>query len=223
MSWLGGLLGAVVLVAASPLLARWTLTAPDRDRAGWWTGRGVRPTRRRAVTTAVLAAIGGALAGCAGGDGATGGWSWPAWIALAVVLTPLAAIDAEHHRLPIRFVVPGYLAGALLLLGAAIAGHDLARWERAVAAAAVVFAVFFTLAFAAPASLGFGDVTLSGLLAGYLGWQSWAAVLSGLLLGFVLGALMGLGLLITRRGGLRSHLAFGPPLMLGALLVSAFG
>ena len=67
--------------------------------------------------------------------------------------------------------------------------------------------------------LGMGDVKLSALLGLYLGWLGWAAVVLGALAGFVVQAVVALGLLATRRIGLRGELPFGPAMLAGAALV----
>jgi leader peptidase (prepilin peptidase)/N-methyltransferase len=85
-----------------------------------------------------------------------------------------------------------------------------------------VFAVLFLIAFISPRSFGFGDVKLGGLLGGYLGWFGWLYVYYGIFGGFLLGAVVAVALLATRRASLKSALAFGPMLILGALIVLAF-
>jgi leader peptidase (prepilin peptidase)/N-methyltransferase len=69
----------------------------------------------------------------------------------------------------------------------------------------------------APAGLGFGDVKLLGLLGLLLGWAGWGVLLTGVFLGLVVGALVSLMLLATRRAGWRTAIPFGPPLLAGAV------
>jgi len=100
--------------------------------------------------------------------------------------------------------------------------HDWHALLRAAEGAAAVFAVLFLLAFAAPRSFGFGDVKLGGVLGAYLGWFGWSYVYYGIFAGFLLGMLVALALLATRRASLKTALAFGPMLIFGALIVLAF-
>lgn len=72
-----------------------------------------------------------------------------------------------------------------------------------------------------PTALGFGDVKLLGLLGLLLGWFGWGVLLAGVFLGLLIGALVSLALLATRRAGWRTALPFGPPLMVGAVLALA--
>ena len=194
-------------------LANLTLTVADRANPHWV--RGGHASAMRTAAVAVVSAGFAALAGTAAG------WSvsLPAWLALALVLAPLAVVDVEHHRLPNRLVLPGYAAGAALLGLAALLDGQGADLVRAGLAGALVFALFAIFALAG--GIGFGDVKLVGLLAGYLGWLSWADVLLGIFTGFVLGALSALALTAARRARWHSQIAFGPSLMLGALLVAA--
>ncbi len=215
-SWqLGALGGAAAALAVSPYLARITGTVPDREDATWW--RGATPTRRRLVLTAVVAAV---LGGCAG---YAAGWSaaLPAFAVFAVLATPLLLVDAEHRRLPDRLVLPAAGCALLLLAIAAAARRDWSALARAAAAGGLVFAVFCSVALASPRSMGFGDVKLAGVLAVYLGWLGWGHVLYGIFAGFVLGAVVAMGLLATRRASLKTDIALGPALIVGALLVAA--
>jgi leader peptidase (prepilin peptidase)/N-methyltransferase len=211
-----GVAVACGLVASIPL-ARLTLTVPDRAERRWYRGRPAGAGR--VLVTALIAA---AFAGLAG---AASGWSaaLPAWIALALVLAPLAVIDVEHHRLPDRLIAVGYLAAVALLGLAAVSTGAESRLARAGVAAIATAVAFGLPVLLAPASMGLGDVKLAGLLGGYLGWLGWDRLVDGILAGFVIGAAVALALVATRRAGLRTAFAFGPALMSGALLVAALG
>jgi leader peptidase (prepilin peptidase)/N-methyltransferase len=140
---------------------------------------------------------------------------------LALVAAPLLLIDARSHRLPDRLVLPAAgCALALLTVAAAVRG-DWAALGRAVASAGVVFAIFCTATVVSPSSLGFGDVKLAGLLALYLGWLGWGHVFYGIFAGFALGAFVAVVMLASRRVSLKSHIALGPALITGALLIAA--
>ncbi|MGH8961151.1 MAG: prepilin peptidase [Jatrophihabitantaceae bacterium] len=218
MSTVAGVaVGAAGCVLTSPYLARLTLTVPDRDDRHWWRGR---PTsRNRLCLTALVAVVLGALAGAAVG------WSalLPAFLAFAMTCTPLILIDFEHHRLPNRLVFSALVAAIVLLTLAAAVRPDWASWLHAIEGGAAVFAVLFLLAFIAPRSFGFGDVKLGGLLGAYLGWFGWNYVYYGIFAGFLLGAVVAVALLASRRASLTTAMAFGPMLVLGTLAVLAFG
>jgi leader peptidase (prepilin peptidase) / N-methyltransferase len=213
---IGALVGAGVGLLASPYLARLTVTVPDAEAAHWWVGAPAsRPVR---TWTAGVAVAAGALAGSAAG------WSalLPALLALAVLATPLVVIDVQVHRLPNRLVFLAAGAEAVLLTLAAAQRQDWHSLLRAAEGAAAVFAALFLLVFISPRSFGFGDVKLGGLLGGYLGWFGWSEVYYGIFAGFVVGALLSIGLLASRRATMKTAVPFGPMLILGALLVLAF-
>jgi leader peptidase (prepilin peptidase)/N-methyltransferase len=214
MTAAGVLVGAAVCLAAAPYAARLTRTVPDRENARWWTGAAASG-RRTALTAAAAVAL-GALAGAAAG------WSvlLPAFVWLALLGAPLTVIDFEHHRLPNRLVYPAAIGAAALLAVAALVRHDWTDYLRAVEAAAAVFAVLYVVHILGP--FGRGDVRLGGILGAYLGWTSWATVYYGIFAGFLLGTLVSLALLATRRASLKTALAFGPMLLFGALIVLGF-
>jgi leader peptidase (prepilin peptidase)/N-methyltransferase len=209
----GTAVGALVCLAAAPYLAGLTLSVPERENRHWWRGR--RPAPRRLAVTASVGIVLGGLAGAAAG------WSvlLPAFLALAVTTTPLVVIDFEVHRLPNRLVFAAVISAAALGVLAAGIGGDWQSLLRALEGAAAVFAVLYLIALVSPRSFGYGDVKLGGLLGGYLGWFGWLNVYYGIFGGFVLGALVGIVLMVTRRATMKSALAFGPMLVLGALIV----
>lgn len=210
----GAGVGAGACLAAAPYLARLTESVPDRERRDWW--RGSPAGRQRVALTALTGVVVGGLAG------ASGSWSvlLPAFVVLALACTPLVVIDYEHHRLPDRLVAVAGL-GAVLLVAAAAARSDWHPLLRAVEAAAAIFAILFVLVLISPRGFGFGDVKLGAVLAAFLGWFGWAFVYYGIFAGFLLGSVVGLVLLVTRRGGRKTAIAFGPMLVLGSLIVLA--
>jgi leader peptidase (prepilin peptidase)/N-methyltransferase len=132
----------------------------------------------------------------------------------------LAYIDFDVRRLPDRIVLPGYVvAGGLLTGCSAVTGRWSALLWAAVCAGAAV-ALFFLAALLSPGAdgLGFGDVKLSGVLAGLLGWVGVLNAVMGLLTGFIIGGVVAAALLIARRVDRRSHISFGPAMIVGAYL-----
>jgi len=66
--------------------------------------------------------------------------------------------------------------------------------------------------------LGFGDVKLCTLCSAWLGQLDPWTPITGLMLGFLLGGLASVVLLLLRRAKLKQHIAFGPYLGAGAWL-----
>jgi leader peptidase (prepilin peptidase) / N-methyltransferase len=203
--------GAALLgLVLGPWLAAVTVRLATRDDTAV-------PSRRRVALTAVIAAAAlGAAPALAGVRPATAALAW-----LGGAAVVLAGVDLASHRLPDRVVFPAAAGcAAALVVDAAVTGS----WPavvRAVAAAAVTFAVATGAAVLSPEGLGFGDVKLLGLLGLLLGWAGWGVLLGGVLFGLVLGAAGSLLLLATRRAGWRTAVPFGPPLLAGAYLALA--
>lgn len=141
------------------------------------------------------------------------------YLALVPVGLTLAAIDADVHRLPNALTLPLIPVELVLLAGASAATGDWDALRRSGLAALLVGGGFLVLAFVLYGrSIGMGDAKLVVSLAAALGWLSWWHVLLGLWIGFVIGGVVALALLLAKRVTKGTHLAFGPSLVAGALL-----
>lgn len=147
----------------------------------------------------------------------------PALLYLAAITIALSLIDIDVKRLPDVIVLPSYLVLALLLAGAALVEGDWGPFVRAIAGAGIGFAFYFVLAFIYPAGMGFGDVKLAGVLGMALAWYGWAELLVGAFLGFLLGGVFGILLILTRRGTRKTLIPFGPYMMAGTWLAIVVG
>jgi leader peptidase (prepilin peptidase)/N-methyltransferase len=142
----------------------------------------------------------------------------PAYLYFTAIGVALTVIDLTVRRLPNAIVLPSYPVLAVLLTIAAAWHGDWWALARAALGAAALFGFFFAVAFAYPAGMGFGDVKLAGLVGGVLAYLSWAALAVGAFAGFLLGALVGIGLMLAGRGGRKTAVPFGPFMVAGALL-----
>ena len=206
------LLGAALVVAVivGPWLAVVAARLIARDDAA-------RPAPvRTAGTTAAFAAllIGAVL--LTGLRPATLAFAWAAGAAVV-----LGAVDLATHRLPDRVTFPAYAVCAGALLVDAAVHRTWPALLTAVLAAVSSFGLAALLSAIAPAAPGFGDVKLLGLLGLLLGWAGWGVLLAGVFLGLLVGALVSVVLLATRRAGWRTAIPFGPPLLIGAVLALA--
>ncbi|PJA84391.1 MAG: hypothetical protein CO144_01935 [Candidatus Nealsonbacteria bacterium CG_4_9_14_3_um_filter_35_11] len=68
--------------------------------------------------------------------------------------------------------------------------------------------------------LGFGDVKLAFFMGLFLGFPD---ILVALFLAFLIGAMIGLGLIIFKKKGLKSEIPFGPFLITGTLIALFWG
>jgi len=152
-------------------------------------------------------------------------WSLlPAYLYLGVVGVALTFIDLDVHRLPDLIVLPSYPIAFVLLLVPTVVMGGWGALLRAVLAALVLFVVYLVLALVSPGGggLGFGDVKLAGVLGLLLGWLSWGTVIISVLAAFIIGGVIGAALLVTRRAGRSSQIAFGPSMILGAWVALMF-
>ena len=145
-------------------------------------------------------------------------WELPAYLYLAAIAVALALIDIDDHRLPNAIVLPSYPVVATLLLLPSIASGDWGAYLRAAIGMVVLFAFYFLLVLIYPAGMGFGDVKLAGVLGLALGYLGWAELAVGGFLGFLLGGVWAVALIVVRRAGRKSAIPFGPFMLAGALL-----
>jgi leader peptidase (prepilin peptidase) / N-methyltransferase len=193
----------IALTAALGLALGWLLT-PLITRE---TAAGIP----RAVPTVLTGLL------CAGVGWRFGlSWDLPAYLCFAAISIPLAVIDLRTQRLPNVLTLPAYPAVAVLLLVPAVAEGRWSDLGRAALGGAALLALFAVLHLVNPAGMGLGDVKLSGTMGAMLGWLSWADVLVGAFVGFVLGAVVGLALMAVGKAGRKTALAFGPFMLAGA-------
>ena len=164
------------------------------------------------------------LAAILGAGAAAIGVSWLHTLALcaaAVGCSLLVAVDLRTHRLPRAILLPTYAVVVPLLVAAAALGGSWDPLGRAGLAALALGAFYFLLGAISPSGIGFGDVTFAPLLGLVLGWFGWPEVLVGTLAAFVLGAFGALILMALRRADPKTRIAFGPWMVLGAVIALA--
>jgi leader peptidase (prepilin peptidase) / N-methyltransferase len=179
----------------------------DLPRHAWWPA---------VALAALYAFLGWRL-------GDLGGWAvLPAYLLFAWLTVALMWIDADVHRLPDGLVLPAYPALVTLLGISSLGVGDWRPLVRALVCMAVLFAVYFVMALLAPSgSLGFGDVKLAGLIGLVLGYLGVTEAVVGVMAGFLVGGVLAVVFLLGRRVGLRSHIAYGPSMLIGSFVSMA--
>lgn len=191
-------IASLVGLAVGLSTRRWTDSQAGRPTPAWIHG-----------------ALGAALAGAAAWRfGAT--WELPVFGYFALLTGPLTIVDLRAHRLPNPLTLSAYPIVAAGLLLPAIAEGRLTDLWRALVGGGILLAFYAVLHLVNPSGMGLGDVKLSGPMGALLAWLSWSVLLVGGFLGFALGAIAGVALLLARRAGRKSALPFGPFMLAGA-------
>ena len=150
------------------------------------------------------------------------GFGWP--LAAALLFTwsmiPLSVIDIEHQLLPDAITLPVLWAGLVLsLFGVfvdstasiigAVAGY-LSLWT--------VYQIFRLLT--GKEGMGFGDFKLLALCGAWMGWQALPAII---VLSSLVGAVVGIGLILVRGRDRNLPIPFGPYLAAAGWLALLWG
>lgn len=135
----------------------------------------------------------------------------------------ISGIDLRTHLIPTRLLrATTALAVGLLCVAAAVEGGLAGLGGTAVAASiggVVGWGLMHVIWLASRGSLGYGDVRLGGYLGLHLGLGGLMTVLSGLLAGFALAALVGAIGIVALGRSTDHRFALGPSLVAGALAV----
>jgi leader peptidase (prepilin peptidase)/N-methyltransferase len=150
-------------------------------------------------------------------------WALPAYLVFVASLVAVTVIDLQLQIIPNRIVYPTIFLSVPLLGLAAVAQADLGRLGRALVGAALAWGLLLLVHLVSPGGMGFGDVRLAFVLGLFLGWLSLGHVLTGIFLGFLLGAVVGLVLVGFRIRDRKASVPFGPFLAAGAALAVLVG
>lgn len=148
------------------------------------------------------------------------GWQTAAALILVWALVALTFIDLDTFLLPDDITLPLLWAGlafnlndTFVPIGTAVVG--------AMAGYLCLWSVFWLFKLiTGKEGMGYGDFKLLAALGAFLGWQALPAVI---LLSSVVGALVGVGLMIFARHGRETPIPFGPYLAGAGVLTLFFG
>ena len=147
----------------------------------------------------------------------------PAYLVFFACLVSISVIDLELQIIPNRIVYPTIALSLPLLALAALAKTDIGPLVTALAGAGIAFAILLVVHLISPASMGFGDVRLAFILGLFLGWFDLSQLAIGLFVGFALGAIVGIGLMLFGGHNRKDSVSFGPFLAAGAAIAVLFG
>jgi len=138
--------------------------------------------------------------------------------AYAILLSSLiivTVIDLEYKIIPDVITLPGIIIGLILslfilpipfinsLIGIMIGGG-----------------FFYLIAIVSKGGMGGGDIKLIAMIGAFLGWEG---TLVTILMGSLIGSIIGIALIITKKKKRRDPIPFGPFLALGAVISIFWG
>lgn len=130
------------------------------------------------------------------------------------VLVAVTFIDIDHMLILNRVVLPA----AALGLAASVALTPSRWWEYLVAGSGAAL-FLFVVALLWPGGMGLGDVKLALMLGFVLGVE----VIVAMFAAFLVGGLVGIGLLVVGKRSRKDRIPFGPFLALGGIIGSLVG
>ncbi len=140
-------------------------------------------------------------------------------VVLGCALIALFVIDLEHRLLPNVITLPGIVIGFAFSF---VTGPGwLSSLIGIAAGGGILFAtaeVYYRVRNAE--GLGMGDVKMLAMIGAFLGWP---ATLLTLLMGSMAGSIVGLVMIVLRRGDMKYGLPFGTFLAMGAALSATIG
>lgn len=176
------------------------------------------PPRRPASAVEWWVVVGTAALFAAMGARFGADWALPAYLVLTASLLAIAVIDLKLYIVPNRIVYPTLAVSIPLLVGAALLQHHPAAIRSAAIGSLAAWFFLLVVHLIQPRGMGFGDVRLAAILGLFLGWLNLRLVLWGMLAGFMLGAVIGLGLIAFGGRGRKEAVPFAPFLAAGTLL-----
>lgn len=143
------------------------------------------------------------------------------WFIAAAIA--LAAIDLRTKLLPNRIIYPSIVVIAMLETVAAMFSGAWGNLLTAVLGLVTIGGLYLLVAFISPRGMGLGDVKYAALIGLTLGWHGWGMTVTGIILPFLIGAVVAIVLLLARRAGRKTGIPFGPSMSLGATITLLWG
>lgn len=150
-------------------------------------------------------------------------WRLPLLLAFAFALVAITVTDLEHKRIPAPIVWWSIVVCAPLLIVAALVEGRPGSMAVALGGALAFSGGLRVIHELNPKWMGFGDVRLALLLGMVLGFLGAKVLLTGIMLSFVYGTVIGLALIVSGKGEFGKAVPFGPYLALGSLTVVLAG
>jgi len=141
------------------------------------------------------------------------------YLLMVTVLIIVSGIDLQKQIIPNKVIYPAIPIGLAAMGIVALARGDAGIMLRSLIGLAIGGVPLALLALALPKGMGMGDAKLAAFTGIFLGYYQ----LAGFFFAFLLGAIIGVGLIIAGKGGRKSRIPFGPFLAAGALIALFWG
>ena len=150
-------------------------------------------------------------------------WELFAYGLMCAVCVEQSLIDITTHRLTRSVTLRAAFIGGPRLSIAAVVNNQPGKIGVMALSFTATLLTFMALSLASKRGIGAGDVRLAAVLAMFLGYLGAQYVVQSLALGFMLGGIVALSLLISRKATRTTRIAFGPYICIGAIAVVLFG
>ncbi len=150
-------------------------------------------------------------------------WVTPAYLVFTAAMVLLTVTDLDTKLIPNRILAPATIAAGLLLIVGGLAVGAPGALARAVGAGLAYFGVMFLLALVARVGLGFGDVKLAFLIGVFTGFLGLGSVVVAGVGAFLIGGVVAVVLLLTRRSSRKDAIPFGPFMTAAAIVAVTAG
>ena len=142
------------------------------------------------------------------------------YLSIVSFLIVIFVYDLKHYIIPDKIVYPA-IAIALIFNFQFLISNQFPIFNSKILSAFGAAAFFALIVLISRGKwMGRGDIKLAFLMGLILGWPN---ILPALFLGFFIGAIIGLGLIIFGKKGLKAEVPFGPFLVTGTFLAMFFG
>lgn len=188
-----GVVFAILGAASERLASFWPPDEASRRSAG--------------ARTAVYAVVAGTAGAAVAWRSALPVWATVVYLGLLAPMVTLSATDVEQRRLPHLLLDPLIVAAL-----AFVPFNPAVRPLDAAIGGALAVAFLGVTGLLVRGGIALGDIYLVAPIGLMLGWPT---IFTAVFFGALLSAVVGLGLLLTRRAGLRTYIPFGPFLVAG--------
>ncbi|MGC2424564.1 MAG: prepilin peptidase [Nitrospirota bacterium] len=137
-------------------------------------------------------------------------------MALISAFIVVTFIDLEHQIIPDGITLPGIVLG--LILGPLVLRNPAVPWHigfiNSLLGMVVGGGIFYLIAVLSRGGMGGGDIKLIAMIGAFLGWKG---VLLTIFVGSLLGAVVGIWLMVFKGMKRKTPIPFGPFLVAGAM------